>query len=494
MQRLLRIISLLGIVVVLSGCASSKSHLTPSDMDEFRRNFSHQEAAFSTGSYEESLIKSASILWGKLISYNEIDGLYRVYTFELIEAIKNIENDSIFQVYMPVDHDSSFNFLVGDDYFLVLARTTDIYYNEPVFYLLEEGEPKASKLDTVTYINEVLKNNTTMRDGVFNLKGRYLDTTDIQTITDGSSHILRVAFEEILYENAVMYEMLFKVIRQYKGSSDKKIIISIPKYVEIQPQASYLVCLFKDGNYTLAARHGIISTEHEDYERYMKALENSHLSLFSYEDIKPFSKATVSVLPERTFTPHPDYVPYMEINGDMVGWFKIDGTVIDYPVLQGLDNDYYLNHDINNKPHILGSIILDYRCDIKNIERNTMVYGHNTKNKTMFHMITQYKNKTFYDEHRVIEFNTLYDKMKWQVFAVHVVDGGYGYSISYPLSDDEAYALYIKDIEERNIYIPDIEVGLEDKILTLVTCSYEFDNARTIVHAKLIESIPVTEY
>lgn len=190
---------------------------------------------------------------------------------------------------------------------------------------------------------------------------------------------------------------------------------------------------------------------------------------------------------EREWVINELYQPYVDINEDMVGWFKIEDTVIDYPVLQGTDNTYYLKHDINDEPYYYGSIILDYRCDIQNIARNTMIYGHNMKQKIMFHEIVNYKNKEFLDSHPIIEFNTLYDTMKWEVFAVYVVDGGYVYCISYPLAEDEEFQAYIDAIEERNMFQTDISVGMDDKILTLVTCSYEFDNARTIVHARLIQ-------
>lgn len=137
-----------------------------------------------------------------------------------------------------------------------------------------------------------------------------------------------------------------------------------------------------------------------------------------------------------------------------------------------------------------GSISLDYRCDIDRIERNTMIFGHNMKDVKMFNELINYKDKEFFDNHRYITFNTLNEKMTWEVFSVYVVDGGYGYALSYPLRSEQAFDDYVYDIYEKNMYDTGVEITYEDKLLTLVTCSYEFDNARTIVHARLISREP----
>lgn len=76
--------------------------------------------------------------------------------------------------------------------------------------------------------------------------------------------------------------------------------------------------------------------------------------------------------------------------------------------------------------------------------------------------------------------------MTWEVFSVYVVDGGYGYAISYPLKDNDAFDAYVEDIYTRNMYETAVEITHDDYLLTLITCSYEFDNARTIVHARLV--------
>lgn len=192
----------------------------------------------------------------------------------------------------------------------------------------------------------------------------------------------------------------------------------------------------------------------------------------------------------REWTISPDYTPYYEINEDMVGWIKIPDTIIDYPILQGNDNAHYLHADIYNNYSVEGCIIMDFRVNIQRMQNHTLIYGHNMKRGTMFHEITSYKDEEFYNAHPYIEFDTLYDDMLWEVFSVHIISKDYLDILDFPLADEDKYQAYLDDIVNRAMFDSDVEVTTEDQILTLITCSYEFDGARTIVHAKLVESDP----
>lgn len=172
------------------------------------------------------------------------------------------------------------------------------------------------------------------------------------------------------------------------------------------------------------------------------------------------------------------------INKDYRGWITIKNTNIDYPILQGVDNQYYLNKDINRNYLLSGSIFLDFRNNSFN-DFNTVIYGHNMKNNTMFGELDKFKNSDFVKESS-IEISTKYgDIMYYKVFAVYLSDSNSDY-IRTKFSSQSEYENFINTIKSKSIIESEIKVTKNDKILTLSTCSSEFYNARTVIHAKLI--------
>ncbi|MBC7959276.1 MAG: class B sortase [Vallitaleaceae bacterium] len=519
MRRIL--VLFFSLLFLLTACKKTFVYPEIQDMTEFRRNFSFNEGAFETGNFDEGIIKSATIVLAQLENYETTDEGYIIYQFSVVKSIKNVAKDALIELYEPKLENGQFLYAKGKQYVLVLARTTDICYEYPVFYninnsrilinddadqKIEMAESFGGKTDlkadlNVTtysdleaYIERVREENSSIKDGVFNYQGRFIASENTTEIVQKSDFIVEMQLKKVLYENRIMSECLFIVNSNLKGKTDAEIIVTIPKYMDLKPDAIYFACLFKDGNYTVSAKKGVFEKANEPYDAFIHEIAvqkekdtAASKARIELEKLKIEDLAESYERSKRDYRVNETYLPYYESNKDFVGWFKIEGTVIDYPVYQGEDNDYYLEHDANKEPYILGTITMDHRCDIKQIQRNTMVYGHNAKNKSMFHAITYYKNKEFFDSHPIIEYNTVYDNMKWEVYAVYVVDGGYGYCIAYPMEDDQEFAEHLKDIETRNMYKTDIKVNLDDKILTLVTCSYEFDNARTIVQAKLVE-------
>ena len=164
-------------------------------------------------------------------------------------------------------------------------------------------------------------------------------------------------------------------------------------------------------------------------------------------------------------------------------YIKIDGTNIDYPVVQGEDNEYYLSHLPNDKKNQMGSIYLDYRN--KNFsDDNTIIYGHNMQNDTMFGTLQDYKKQEYYDEHKIMYLFTPDKQYKIELFA--------GYTI--PVESDiyDMAKLDQEDIEEamrKSDFKSDVIVSAEDKIITLSTCAYEYEGARYIVMGMLHEVI-----
>ena len=179
------------------------------------------------------------------------------------------------------------------------------------------------------------------------------------------------------------------------------------------------------------------------------------------------------------------YMSLLDVNSDLVGWVSVPGTVIDYPVVQADDNDFYLRRDIHKQTASGGAIFMDYRSDSNGQGRHTILYGHHMRNGTMFKELEKFKNAEFFQENGYVRFDTLFAEIEWEVFSVYITDTTFPY-IQVSFSSDEEYVDFLKRIQNKSIYQKDIELNAEDQILTLSTCTYEYDDARFVVHARRI--------
>lgn len=176
-----------------------------------------------------------------------------------------------------------------------------------------------------------------------------------------------------------------------------------------------------------------------------------------------------------------------EINKDTVGWLTVNNTRIDYPVVQAKDNNYYLRRDYYQNKNRHGWIFMDYRNNPDELNENTIIYGHNLANQTMFGTLRYALNSYWYKKsaNQIITFNTPNENMKFQIFSIYTIPTTNDYlDITFPTTD--AYQTYIDLVKGRSIYDFNIEVTTDDKILTLSTCANGNDK-RLVIHAKLIK-------
>ena len=175
-----------------------------------------------------------------------------------------------------------------------------------------------------------------------------------------------------------------------------------------------------------------------------------------------------------------------EINNDTVGYLKVNNTNIDYPVVQSKDNDYYLKNDYYKASNRHGWIFMDYRNNSIDLDKNTIIYGHNLANQKMFGTLRYALNSAWYNKtvNQIITFNTPEKNMNWQIFSIYKVPVTTDYLRTSFISDED-YLDFIKMIKERSINDFNIEITKDDKILTLSTCSNGHDQ-RLVIHAKLI--------
>lgn len=186
-------------------------------------------------------------------------------------------------------------------------------------------------------------------------------------------------------------------------------------------------------------------------------------------------------------------VPFMEVdfnkllekNSDTVGWIKVEGTKVNYPVVQADDNNYYLNHAFNKTANISGWIYGDFRNDFSNFGKNTIIYGHNMNNKTMFGSIPSMLNSSYLrnSDKYYIKFSTPSTNTIWKVFSIYTIEPQVDYIKTNFYSVD--FGEWVNTMRGRSIYDFGVDVGDDDKILTLSTCD-NTGTKRIAVHAKMI--------
>ncbi len=183
----------------------------------------------------------------------------------------------------------------------------------------------------------------------------------------------------------------------------------------------------------------------------------------------------------------------LEKNKDTVGWLEVKNTKIKYPVVQSDVNSYYSGRDFNKNKNKMGWIFMDYRNNPVNLNKNTIIYGHNIKSGIMFGTIKYIFNSSWYknESNQIITFNTPTKNMKWKIFSIYQVEVTADY-LQNEFSSDEEYMKFIDMIRKRSIASFDVEVNKDSKILTLSTCG-KTSEVRQVVHAVLIESEDVDE-
>lgn len=178
-------------------------------------------------------------------------------------------------------------------------------------------------------------------------------------------------------------------------------------------------------------------------------------------------------------------VDLSDINSDYVAWIEIPNTNIDYPIVQSDNNSYYLNRDIYKNYLASGSIFMDYRNDNFS-DKNTVIYGHYMRNNTMFGQLKKFKEKDFFNENNIIKiYKPSGEILEYKVFSAYTTSASDNYIQTY-FNSDEDYKEFLNKIIDKSLFKSDESVNIDDNILTLSTCSYDFKDARMVVHAKLI--------
>lgn len=180
-------------------------------------------------------------------------------------------------------------------------------------------------------------------------------------------------------------------------------------------------------------------------------------------------------------------------NTDLVGWLTIDKLKMDFPILQTDNDSYYLKRSFTHRYTDLGNPFLACENSVEPLDRNSIIYGHSTRTSDkIFSKLFDYRTTRGFVNNPIIEFNTIYHDYKWKVYAVFITsattagDNGYFFNYVWKNLSDESFEKYIAAVDERKLYTTGVDILPTDKILTLSTCLYDFDDARFVVIARLV--------
>ena len=186
------------------------------------------------------------------------------------------------------------------------------------------------------------------------------------------------------------------------------------------------------------------------------------------------------------------YAAVYEQNSDFVGWISIEGTNIDYPVMQTVDNpNYYLKHSFEKQYSDYGVPYVQENCDLV-LSDNCVIYGHHMNNGSMFADLCKYESKDFYQSHKTIRFDTLSSFGEYEVVAVFKTaaysERGFKYYHFVNAEDETAFNEYISQCKALAFYDTGVTAEYGDRLITLSTCEYSRQNGRMVIVAKKIVS------
>ena len=181
-----------------------------------------------------------------------------------------------------------------------------------------------------------------------------------------------------------------------------------------------------------------------------------------------------------------DFAALQAQNPEAAGWIYSPNTVINYPIAQTEDNFTYLDHLLSGEVNANGTIFIDCQNAKDFSDKNPLVYGHNMNDGSMFASLRNYRDAAYYPEHPCLYISTPEKNFRLDLFAGLVTEPDSFVYARY-FDEDEQFLAYVESAKAESTFQSDVEVGIDDKICVLSTCTYEFTNARYVVIGKLVE-------
>ena len=272
-----------------------------------------------------------------------------------------------------------------------------------------------------------------------------------------------------------MQEQIIAVLR--KKEKKRRVLIA----------ACMFLCIVSFGY--LGAYYQVSAKSAREFEELAALKEAGLQSALSGE-----KKIKIHLTEEDTTVPDilPEYEKVHQKNQKLIGWVKIDDTIIDYPVMQTINNEYYLDHNFNQEEDRNGCIFMDYQCDVVKGCDNIILYGHHMKSGKMFGTLNKYSSESYFEEHPVIQFDTIYEKGKYQVMYVFrskvysEEDVTFKYYQFINAASEMEFNSYLNEMAALSLYDTGVTAAYGDKLLTLSTCDYQEKKGRFVVVAKKI--------
>lgn len=201
-------------------------------------------------------------------------------------------------------------------------------------------------------------------------------------------------------------------------------------------------------------------------------------------DVKdPETGETVRVLAE--------YAAIYGLNRDTVGWIRIDGTRINYPVMHRPEQvDYYLHRNFYEEYSVDGAIYVREQCDVFQPSDNVVIYGHRMNSGAMFADLLQYKEEAFFAQNRYIQFDTIQEHHTYEILSVFTisasVNNGFQYHLFVDAATEEEFDAFVTQCKARSLYDTGVDAAYGDKLITLSTCEKGDSSRRVVVVAKRI--------
>ena len=188
-----------------------------------------------------------------------------------------------------------------------------------------------------------------------------------------------------------------------------------------------------------------------------------------------------------------DFDALRQVNEDVAGWIYCEGTVINYPVVQGEDNDFYLHHDIYGQESRYGAIFADYKADLYGGESNIIIYGHHMRNGSMFGSLEEYDSRSYYEEHPSFFLFLPEEEREYEIIAVLRNDiysrekEPFQYYDYERIATKEMFDEYCQGIKSYSLYDTGLTAEYGDELVTLCTCSYSGKDERLLIVGRRLQ-------
>ena len=197
-------------------------------------------------------------------------------------------------------------------------------------------------------------------------------------------------------------------------------------------------------------------------------------------------EVTVNENSEEEVTYSIDFDSLLAVNSEIVGWLRQEGTVIDYPVAKGKNNDKYLRHLVTGEYNNAGTLFVDFRNRDLFEDTISVIYGHNMHNGSMFHCLEDYQTQEYYDEHKEFYFYTPEHTYLLEPFAGEQRNAEIPF-LQFNFNSSSPFEDYIQDFLDSSVFKSDVEVHDGDKVIMMISCSYDYTAARYVLLCKVTE-------